>query len=149
VKYQRKQGYDSTFGTAVKNAKIQRPAGQMTHVLHHTFASHFMMNGGNILVLQRILGHASIVDTMKYSHFAPDHLEDAVRLNPELIITPSYAFILKMIVIPNTNPVHVNIFFIKILHILHINTRSLTNCIVETKTMTKITFLLELHLITV
>ncbi|SGY93873.1 DNA integration/recombination/invertion protein [Moritella viscosa] len=24
-----------------------------------------MMNGGNILVLQRILGHASIVDTMK------------------------------------------------------------------------------------
>jgi len=33
-------------------------------------------------VLQRILGHASIVDTMKYSHFAPDHLEDAVRLNP-------------------------------------------------------------------
>jgi len=73
---------DSTFRTAVKNAKIKLPAGQMTHVLRHTFASHFMMNGGNILVLQRILGHASIVDTMKYSHFAPDHLEDAVRLNP-------------------------------------------------------------------
>ncbi|NQZ94066.1 MAG: tyrosine-type recombinase/integrase [Moritella sp.] len=73
---------DSTFRTAIKNAKIRLPAGQMTHVLRHTFASHFMMNGGNILVLQRILGHASIVDTMKYSHFAPDHLEDAVRLNP-------------------------------------------------------------------
>jgi len=26
-------------------------AGQMTHVLRHTFASHFMMNGGNILTL--------------------------------------------------------------------------------------------------
>ncbi len=73
---------DSTFRTAIKNTKIKLPAGQMTHVLRHTFASHFMMNGGNILVLQRILGHASIVDTMKYSHFAPDHLEDAVRLNP-------------------------------------------------------------------
>ncbi|QUM91231.1 tyrosine-type recombinase/integrase [Moritella sp. 36] len=73
---------DSTFRTAIKNAKIKLPRGQMTHVLRHTFASHFMMNGGNILVLQRILGHASIVDTMKYSHFAPDHLEDAVRLNP-------------------------------------------------------------------
>lgn len=73
---------DSTFRTAVKNAKIRLPAGQMTHVLRHTFASHFMMNGGNILVLQRILGHASIVDTMRYSHFAPDHLEDAVKLNP-------------------------------------------------------------------
>jgi len=73
---------DSTFRTAIKNAKIKLPRGQMTHVLRHTFASHFMMNGGNILVLQRILGHASIVDTMKYSHFAPDYLEDAVRLNP-------------------------------------------------------------------
>ena len=73
---------DSTFRTAIENTKIKLPTGQMTHVLRHIFASHFMMNGVNILVLQRILGHASIVDTMKYSHFAPDHLEDAVRLNP-------------------------------------------------------------------
>lgn len=73
---------DSTFKTAMSKTKIKLPAGQSTHVLRHTFASHFMMNGGNILVLQRILGHASIVDTMRYSHFAPDHLEDAVRLNP-------------------------------------------------------------------
>ncbi|MBK1752631.1 MAG: tyrosine-type recombinase/integrase, partial [Escherichia coli] len=48
----------------------------------HTFASHFMMNGGNILVLQKILGHADITMTMRYAHFAPSHLEDAVRLNP-------------------------------------------------------------------
>lgn len=70
------------FRTAVERTNLQLPKGQMSHVLRHTFASHFMMKGGNILVLQRILGHASIVDTMKYSHFAPDHLEDAVRLNP-------------------------------------------------------------------
>jgi len=38
------------------------------------------MNGGNIPVLQRILGHQSI--TMRYAHFAPDHLEEAVKLNP-------------------------------------------------------------------
>ncbi|AZP49607.1 tyrosine-type recombinase/integrase [Rahnella aquatilis] len=58
------------------------PDGQATHVLRHTFASHFMMNGGNILTLQKILGHASIVHTMAYAHFAPDYLNDAVRLNP-------------------------------------------------------------------
>ncbi|MBU9849692.1 phage integrase [Rahnella aceris] len=58
------------------------PDGQATHVLRHTFASHFMMNGGNILTLQKILGHASIVHTMVYAHFAPDYLNDAVRLNP-------------------------------------------------------------------
>ncbi len=41
-----------------------------------------MMNGGNILVLQQILGHQSITMTMRYAHFAPDHLEEATRLNP-------------------------------------------------------------------
>lgn len=30
-----------------------------------------MMNGGNILVLQRILGHTDIKMTMRYAHFAP------------------------------------------------------------------------------
>lgn len=61
---------------------IQLVEGQKTHVLRHTFASHFMMNGGKILVLQRILGHANIRETMRYAHFAPDHLEEAVELNP-------------------------------------------------------------------
>ncbi|BEJ48825.1 hypothetical protein Ri1_14240 [Aeromonas dhakensis] len=41
-----------------------------------------MANGGNILVLQRILGHASIQQTMTYAHFAPDFLQDAVQFNP-------------------------------------------------------------------
>ncbi|WP_436882827.1 phage integrase [Enterobacter asburiae] len=58
------------------------PDGQATHVLRHTFASHFMMNGGNILTLQKILGHASINQTMAYAHLTPDYLNDAVSLNP-------------------------------------------------------------------
>ncbi len=58
------------------------PSGQATHVLRHTFASHFMMNGGDILVLQRILGHKKIEQTMAYAHFSPDHLMQAVQLNP-------------------------------------------------------------------
>lgn len=41
-----------------------------------------MMNGGNILVLRDILGHADISMTMRYAHFAPDHLTEAVTLNP-------------------------------------------------------------------
>ena len=54
----------------------------MSHVLRHSFASHFMMAGGNIVVLQRILGHSDIRVTMRYAHFAPDHLEEAVTNNP-------------------------------------------------------------------
>ncbi|CAI0926999.1 Tyrosine recombinase XerC [Serratia ficaria] len=60
----------------------QMSDGQAMHVMRHTFASHFMMGKGNILTLQKILGHASIVQTMVYAHFAPDYLNDAVRLNP-------------------------------------------------------------------
>lgn len=70
------------FRAALERTGIELPAGQLTHVLRHTFASHFMMNGGNILVLQRILGHTDIKMTMRYAHFAPEHLEDAVKLNP-------------------------------------------------------------------
>ncbi len=72
----------SDFRIAVVKAGITLPKGQSTHVLRHSFASHFMMRGGNILVLQQILGHASITDTMRYSHFSPAHLEDAVKFNP-------------------------------------------------------------------
>lgn len=72
----------SAFRKAIQRAGIETPAGQLTHVLRHTFASHFMMNGGNILVLQRILGHTDIKVTMRYAHFAPDHLAEAMALNP-------------------------------------------------------------------
>jgi site-specific recombinase XerD len=41
-----------------------------------------MMNGGNILVLQKFLGHTDIKMIMRYAHFAPNHLEEAVLLNP-------------------------------------------------------------------
>lgn len=72
----------SAFRGAIKRAGIDLPDGQLSHVLRHTFASHFMMRGGNILVLQRILGHTDIKVTMRYAHFAPDHLSEAVSLNP-------------------------------------------------------------------
>lgn len=71
-----------TFERIVKKAGIELPEGQCTHILRHTFASHFMMNGGNILVLKEILGHSDIKMTMIYAHFAPTHLEDAVIKNP-------------------------------------------------------------------
>ncbi|HEI6942995.1 phage integrase [Yersinia enterocolitica] len=70
------------FCQELKSVKADLPHGQATHVLRHTFATHFMMNGGNIITLQRILGHATIQQTMAYAHFSPDHLRDAVSFNP-------------------------------------------------------------------
>jgi integrase len=72
----------SAFRKAVSKAQINLPRGQMSHVLRHTFASHFVMQGGNIVVLKDILGHSEITTTMRYSHLAPSHLSDAVKLNP-------------------------------------------------------------------
>lgn len=72
----------SAFRGAVRRTGIELPDGQLSHVLRHTFASHFMMRGGNILVLQRILGHTDIKVTMRYAHFAPDHLTEAISFNP-------------------------------------------------------------------
>lgn len=72
----------AAFRSAMKRAGIQTPAGQMSHILRHTFASHFMQKGGNILTLQRVLGHASLTMTMRYAHLAPEHLEEVKERNP-------------------------------------------------------------------
>jgi len=55
---------------------------QASHVLRHTFASHFMANGGNLLALKEIMGHSDIKMTMIYAHYSPEHLEQAKTLNP-------------------------------------------------------------------
>nr|WP_024308860.1 tyrosine-type recombinase/integrase [Pseudomonas sp. P818] len=70
------------FRVALKGSGIKLPRGQASHVLRHTFASHFVMNGGGILALKEILGHSSLAMTMRYAHLSPSHLRDAVRFNP-------------------------------------------------------------------
>ncbi len=54
----------------LRDAKCHVPA-KPWHALRHTFASHFIMAGGNILTLQRLLGHADLKMTQRYAHLAP------------------------------------------------------------------------------
>ncbi|EFE55425.1 MULTISPECIES: phage integrase [Providencia] len=70
------------FRKHIKTIKPDMPQGQATHALRHTFATHFMMNGGSIITLQRILGHSTLQQTLTYAHFAPDFLQDAITYNP-------------------------------------------------------------------
>lgn len=46
------------------------------HGLRHTFASHYVMNGGNLYVLSKLMGHSSVQITEIYAHLAPEYLMD-------------------------------------------------------------------------
>jgi site-specific recombinase XerD len=83
-------GFTSSIGAfrrALKAADIELPKGQAAHVLRHSFASHFMMSGGDILTLQKILGHSSVNITMRYAHLSDNHFHDAIIKNPLIKIT--------------------------------------------------------------
>ena len=50
------------------------------HDLRHTFASHYVMNGGTLHDLQALLGHSSPMMTQRYAHLAPGYLESKANV---------------------------------------------------------------------
>ena len=50
------------------------------HLLRHTFASHLAMEGVPIPTVQQLLGHSTIVMTMRYAHLSPSKLWEAVAV---------------------------------------------------------------------
>jgi integrase len=65
-----------SFDAALKKAKINN---FVPHNCRHTYASHFVMNGGSLKALQEILGHENIKITMKYAHLSPEYKKAAVN----------------------------------------------------------------------
>ena len=54
---------------------IKLPPKQFhSHTLRHTFAVRYLRNGGNIRVLQKLMGHSDIRTTMIYLDLVPDDL---------------------------------------------------------------------------
>jgi len=78
-----------------KRAEI--PYRFVFHDLRHTFASHFMMGGGDIYRLQRILGHKSIIMTERYSHLSPTAFSsDYAILGEDPLVTTEEAEVLAL-----------------------------------------------------
>ncbi len=57
------------FQRVVRNGNLRRYI--RFHDLRHTFASHWVMNEGDIFKLQKILGHSDSKMTDRYAHLAP------------------------------------------------------------------------------
>ena len=61
------------FQTALKKAGIQK---FRFHDLRRTIASHFIMNGGDLLTLKENLGHSSFAMVQRYAHLSSAHKQN-------------------------------------------------------------------------
>ncbi len=66
-----RQRIDRSFKTVLRQAGIEN---FRFHDLRHTFASWYMMNGGDLYELAKILGHANIKMTERYAKLAKKHI---------------------------------------------------------------------------
>lgn len=62
------------FKNAIEHAEL--PSVMRLHDLRHSFASLFLIDGGDIFKLSKILGHATVTITERtYAHLKPDAYE--------------------------------------------------------------------------
>lgn len=66
-----RQRVEGSFEDLLERAKIQ---DFRFHDLRHTFASWYMMNGGDLYELAKILGHSNIKMTERYAKLARQHI---------------------------------------------------------------------------
>jgi len=58
------------------------------HILRHTFASHLMMAGVDIISVRDLLGHTDVKMTQIYAEVSPAHMEEnSVSRLPEIMVT--------------------------------------------------------------
>ena len=65
-------GFPKTERKSRSATKVSYRRYIVFHDLRHTFASHWVMKGGDLFKLQKILGHKTVQMTMRYAHLVPE-----------------------------------------------------------------------------
>jgi integrase len=81
-KGQRNKTLDRVFKTALRKAKIR---DFTFHDLRHTFGSQLAMAGKDLRTIQGLMGHKNPSMTIRYTHFSPGHMAQAVNGLDEIL----------------------------------------------------------------
>ncbi|MCP5002661.1 MAG: site-specific integrase [Planctomycetes bacterium] len=76
------KGIKHSFSTALRKADIR---DFRFHDLRHTFASHLVMGGVDLVSVKDLLGHKSLTMTLRYAHLAAGHKRRAVNTLDQLL----------------------------------------------------------------
>ncbi len=82
--FQSLDGEALTFGgaqTILKHARDRAGVKRLHwHLLRHTFATHYLLNNGNVFELQELLGHTSLEMVRRYTHLAHHLAQGSVEI---------------------------------------------------------------------
>lgn len=72
-----KKRLERDFSSALKKTGIEDLSFD---VLRHTFASHLVVAGADLVTVKELLGHKTLEETLRYAHLAPKHKVKAVAI---------------------------------------------------------------------
>jgi site-specific recombinase XerC len=73
-------------GRGIRRAGITKRVNP--HLLRHSFATHLMENGADLLTVQALLGHADLKHTAIYLHLSERHLKAAGTPLDKAVLAP-------------------------------------------------------------